>query len=503
MTTYLEIPFLGKKIKHPWRWFLGLVVGGTVITASTINLVTNNQGVNANNITELTVPVKSQNITLRITASGRVLPVQNVNISPKNMGTITHLYVEQGDRVKAGQIIARMDNADIQARIAQMRANITQAEAQLARALSGSRPEEIAQAKARLAQAEAQLTEARAGNRSEDIAQAQADVVKYTAQLGEAQSRLALASQRVKRRQFPASQGAVSQDYLDEALTEERNAKDNVKQVEASLTSARQELAKQRSGFRVEEIARRQAAVTEARESLKLLQSGTPPEDITQRQGAVSAAKAQLQSELVNLDNTVIRAPFEGIITQKYANVGAFVAPTTSASSSASATSSSVVALARGLEVLAQVPEADIGRIKQGQRVEIIADAYPDQVFQGRVRLIAPEAVKEEGVTLFQIRVAIDTGKDKLRSGLNVDLTFLGDKVANALLIPTVAIVTEKGETGILVPDSKNQPQFRPVTVGAQLKDQTQIIQGVQAGDRVFLSPPEEYRIKKMLEEKK
>lgn len=66
---------------------------------------------------------------------------------------------------------------------------------------------------------------------------------------------------------------------------------------------------------------------------------------------------------------------------QKYANVGAFVTPTTSASSSASATSSSVVALAEGSEVLAQLPEADIGRIKLGQKVEIVADAYPDQVF--------------------------------------------------------------------------------------------------------------------------
>lgn len=111
-------------------------------------------------------------------------------------------------------------------------------------------------------------------------------------------------------------------------------------------------------------------------------------------------------------------------MTQKYAEPGAFVTPTTSASTSASATSSSIVAVARGLEILAQVPEADIGRIKQGQQVEIVADAYPDRVFKGHVRLIAPEAVVEQGVTSFQVRVALDTGTDKLRSGLNVDLTF-------------------------------------------------------------------------------
>ncbi|GAB1538074.1 hypothetical protein NUACC21_07310 [Scytonema sp. NUACC21] len=95
---------------------------------------------------------------------------------------------------------------------------------------------------------------------------------------------------------------------------------------------------------------------------------------------------------------------------------------------------------------------------------------------------------------MFQVRVAIETGADKLRSGLNVDMTFLGDKVQDALLVPTVAIVTEKGETGVLVPDANNKPEFRSVTVGAQVKDQTQILDGVKAGDRIFLNPPSDYK---------
>ena len=232
----------------------------------------------------------------------------------------------------------------------------------------------------------------------------------------------------------------------------------------------------------------------EAKAALELLESGSRPEVIAQRRASVAAAKAQLQAELVNLENTIIRAPFAGIITQKYANVGGFVTPTTSASASASATSSSIVALASGLEILAQVPEADIGKISQGQGVEIVSDAYPDKVFQGRVRLIAPEAVKEDGVTLFQVKVNINRGKQKLISGLNVDLTLLGEQVENALIVPTVAIVTEKGNTGVLVPDAQNQPLFRSVTIGSQIKDQTQILSGVKGGDRIFLNPPKNYK---------
>jgi len=73
---------------------------------------------------------------------------------------------------------------------------------------------------------------------------------------------------------------------------------------------------------------------------------------------------------------TLSFAPFAGIVTQKYA-VGAIVTPTTSASSTASATSTSIVALASELEIKVNVPETDITQVKNGQRVEIVADAYP------------------------------------------------------------------------------------------------------------------------------
>lgn len=489
MTTYLEIPVIGKKVKHPLRWLIGLVAAGTLVVGTTTTYTFVNRGTSKQDIAALTVPVEAKNVTVRISASGKVQPVQSVNISPKNPGTLTELYVEQGDKVKQGQILAKMDSADIQAKLSQARANLAQNQAQLEQAQAGNRPQEIAQQKARLAQAEAQLAEARAGNRPQEIAQAQALV-------DAAQAKANYTSEQVKRYQYLYQQGAERKQLLDQAISEDNAAK-------ASLQEVQKRLSLQQSGTRSEEIAQRQAAVEEARASLQLLEAGSRSEEIAQRKAAVAAAAAQLKAEEVNLEETIIRAPFSGVVTQKYANIGAFVTPTTSASSSASATSSSVVALARGLEVLASVPEADIGRIKQGQQLEIVADAYPDQVFKGHVRLIAPEAVKEEGVTLFQVRVAIDTGLDKLRSGLNVDMTFLGDKVQGALLVPTVAIVTEKGNTGVLVPDEKNKPLFRPVTIGAQVKDQTQILEGVKIGDRIFLNPPADYKIQQRQEQQK
>jgi len=481
MNTYIEVPVIGK-IKHPYRWLMGLIATGALVvgTTTTYNLVNRGAG---EDITQLTVPVETQNVTLKITASGKVVPVQSVNISPKNPGVLAELYVEQGDRVQQGQVIARMDVGDLEAQILQYRANLAQAQAQLDQTLAGNRPQEIAQARARLSQAEAQLSQARAGNRSQEIGQA-------TAQVESAKAQVSLTQTRVNRYRDLAQQGAISQDQLDQYVSEDRRAK-------AALEEAQKRLSLLQSGTRSEEIAAREAAVTEARAALVLLENGSRPEEIAQRRAAVKAAEAQLAAAQVKVKDTVIRAPFSGIVTQKYANIGAFVTPTTSASSSASATSSSIVAVARGLEVLAQVPEADIGRVRQGQAVEIVADAYPDQVFKGNVRLIAPEAVVEQGVTSFQVRVALETGLDKLRSGLNVDLTFLGDRVNNTLVLPTVAIVTEKGKTGVLIPDAKNQPQFREVTVGAQIGDQTQVLSGVQAGDRVFVDLPKNYKLEK------
>ncbi|MEH2462659.1 efflux RND transporter periplasmic adaptor subunit [Nostoc sp.] len=484
MATHIEIPDFGK-LKYSFRWLMGLIAGSAlVIGITTYSLV--NQGTKED-IAQLTVPVAAKNVTLRITASGKIVPVQSVNISPKNPGVLSQLYVQQGDRIQQGQILARMDSASIEAQRSQYRANLAQSQAQLAEAIAGSRPQEIAQAKARLAQAQAQLAAARSGNRPQEIAQSQS-------QVDAAQAKANYTSGQVKRYQYLYEQGAENKQLLDQAISEDKSAK-------ASLEEAKKRFSLVQTGTRTEEIDQRQAAVTEARAALVLLQDGTRPEEVVQRQAAVAAAEAQLKGVQVQLEDTIIRAPLSGIVTQKYADPGAFVTPTTSASTSASATSSSIVAVARGLEVLAQVPEADLGRIKQGQQVEIVADAYPDQVFKGHVRLIAPEAVIEQGVTSFQVRVALDTGTDKLRSGLNVDLTFLGDRVNNALVLPTVSIVTEKGKTGVLVPDAKNKPQFREITVGAQIQDQTQILEGVKEGDRIFINPPKDYKIEKAKEQ--
>lgn len=432
----MQLPLIGK-VRQPVPWAIGLLAAGLLGTGAVTYTLHQRQSA-VPDVATMTVPVQSQPLRVRITASGTVQPIQTVNLSPKSAGIVAELLVEQGDRVSQGQVVARMENQDVEAQLTQARARVAQAEARLAALRAGNRPQEIAQAEARVRQAEAQISET--------------------------QARLELAQQRLERNQRLADEGAISRDELDEFIS-------NVENVRAT-------------------VARNQASLQEARRSLDLERSGSRVEDIAEAEAQLKEAQGNLQGIEVKQQDTLIRAPFSGIITQKFATEGAFVTPTTSASEATSATSTAIVAVAEGLEVLAEVPEVDVRQLRVGQSVEVIADAYPDQVFKGRVRLIAPEAVVKQNVTSFQVRIELTSGLNTLRSGMNVDATFLGDQVDNALVVPTVAIVSKDGNPGVLIPDDKNRPQFRSVALGSTVGNQTQILEGLKAGERVFTDIP-------------
>lgn len=440
----MQLPLIGKVQKQSLPWLVGLSAAG-LVGVSGLSYLAVRQAAPRDNLAELTVPVQAQDVTVRITASGTVVPIQTVNLNPKTAGRLQELRVEQGDRVQKGQIIARMETKDLEAERAQALASLQQAEANLALLQAGTRPEQIGQA--------------------------QAGVTQARAEVAAAQTRLDLATTRANRNRSLASEGAISRDRLDEVINEERSAQANLAQARARLNNTLQQLNQQENGPRIQEI--QQAAAQ------------------------VAAARGRLQAVENQLTDTIIYAPFAGIITQTGAKVGAFVTPTSFASSTSSATY--VATLANGLEVLAKVPEVDISQIRLGQAVELHADAYPDQTFKGRVRLIAPEAIVEQNVTSFQVRVEILTGLDKLRSGMNTDLVFLGNRLNQAVMVPTVAIITDRGQTGVLVQDQDKKPRFQPVTIGASIGNQTQILEGVQPGQQVFVELPEGKKLQDIL----
>ncbi|MCT7989497.1 efflux RND transporter periplasmic adaptor subunit [Laspinema olomoucense] len=273
-------------------------------------------------------------------------------------GRVSQIDVKAGDKVSRGDVIARIDTREIEARlrqaqaaqaraqsqvaqlqagnrpeeIAQGEARLAAAEARLAEVRAGSRPEEIAQAQARLRQAEARLAELRAGNRPEEIAQAQArleqarsrlqslragsagdEIAQAQAQIADAQARVELTTERVERNRELADQGAISRDRFDEVVTENRRAQadlqrfrqrveelENQRQEEIvgsqlQVTEAEQALAQLQSGARPEEIAQGEAEVAEAQQLLNQRQNGARPEEIARAEAEVEETRQELR----------------------------------------------------------------------------------------------------------------------------------------------------------------------------------------------------------------
>ena len=302
-----------------------------------------------------------------------------------------------------------------------------------------------------LAAAEANLSKLVAGNRPEEIAQARNGVNDARAQLVAIRS-----AYTSNKKLFEA--GALGRVAFDASAAQYRAAQEKVQATQSQL---------------------------------ELLQAGFRKEDIALARAQVLKAQGSLQSINSLIEDTRIRAPFAGVITQKFADVGAFVTPTTSASATSSATSSSIVALAGALEGLANVSEVDIGSIHPGQAVELLVDAYPRRPVPAKVRLIAPESVVVQNVTSFQVRLSLPKeGGPKLMSGMNFTANFLVGRRNNALLVPTSAIVSQEGGTGVLLHQAGGKPRFQPVRVGATVGAQTEVLSGIKADQRVYISFP-------------
>jgi HlyD family secretion protein len=494
-----------KHVLYRRRWLFGAIAVGLLLAIGVTRIVQRRPDGELDDLVALTVAAEVADLTVQIEATGEVQPIERVNLSPKTQGRLEQIFVEQGDRVTQGQIIATMERRELEAQADQARARLDRTRASLAELETGTRREELAQARSRVDQARARrdrarasLAELRAGSRREDIDEADDAVRRAAAAVADAESRLTLAAIEADRNRQLEADGAVSRRVLDASLDELRRAQANIDQATAARDEAQQRRDRLANGARSEEIDRAEADLNGAAAELNetdqryaQLANGARSEEIDRAEADVLEAEAQVRFYDVQLNDTEIRAPFSGIIAQRYADPGAFVTPATSASTATSATSTSIVALARGLEVLAKVPEVDISRIYQGQTVDIVADAYPDDRFEARVKLIAPEAVREQNVTLFQVRLEVVDGLDKLQSGMNVDLTFRSDQLNNALVVPTVAIVTDRGKTGVLIPDTRGRATFQPVTIGPSVGSQVQVLEGIEPGDRVFIGLPE------------
>jgi HlyD family secretion protein len=291
----------------------------------------------------------------------------------------------------------------------------------------------------------------------------------------------------------PKRQGTLLQLMVDEgdtvrkgqplALMDDGDLRDRLMELQSNVQSAESEQRRSDSELRRNEPLFRQGAI-----SLDTMNRFRSEAEV--RRLATAAARQRLRQRMVEKDELIVRAPFAGVISQRYAEPGAFVTPTTTASATAGATSSSIVELSEGLEVVAKVPESDIGRLKVGLPASVRVDAFPDRRFQARVRQIAPRAVKTNNVTSFEVKLQLDDPAPELRIGMTADIDFQTGTLQARTVVPTVAIVTEDGRPGVLLVGKRQEPTFQPVELGASSGKDTQILMGLESGTRVFIDLP-------------
>jgi HlyD family secretion protein len=386
------------KLSPNWKW-LRFGVPATILLLNFVIRPWQNSQLPSSEL--ITKTVERKTIPMTINANGAIEAERSINLSPKSAGVIKSLLVKEGERVRQGQVLAVMDDSNLQGQLTQMRGQLAQQEANLQRLLAGSRPEDIAKANAQLAEARANLQQLRSGNRPQEIAQ-------VSARLQQAQATLRFREGDVQRYQQLYNQGAVARQMLDQKITDRDVAKNQVWEAEQSLSL-------QNAGTRPEQIEQASARVVQQEQALAALQAGSRVEDIAQALAQVESARGSLQTIEAQQRDMRVVAPFDGIVLKVASNVGAFVSPSMSGGGGESGTNSSILTFASDRnQVVTHLSESQIRNIKLGQSVILKADAFPGETFTGKVQTIAPQATVSQNVTSFERLATISSLKLRL-----------------------------------------------------------------------------------------
>ena len=206
-------------------------------------------------------------------------------------------------------------------------------------------------------------------------------------------------------------------------------------------------------------------------------------------QAAVAAAEANLRAGDVGVEQTVIRAPFDGVVLTKNANVGDTITPF----SSAIDTKGAVVTIAdmSTLEVEADVSESNLQQVKAGQPCEIELDAIPGVRFEGRVSRMVPTVDRSKATVMTKISFAqLDP---RILPDMSAKVAFLSQTVPpeQRAARPAVnpAAVVERGGRSVAFVLQKDKVKATPVQTGRKIGDLVEVTQGLQPGDKVVLRP--------------
>jgi RND family efflux transporter MFP subunit len=206
----------------------------------------------------------------------------------------------------------------------------------------------------------------------------------------------------------------------------------------------------------------------------------------------VSVAERQIALERTNLDSTIIRAPFAGVVISKDAQPGEMVSPVSAGGGFTRTGIGTIVDMA-SLEIEVDVNESYINRVRPDQAVTAVLDAYPEWQIPARVITTIPSADRQKATVL--VRIAFMELDPRILPDMGVKVTFLRDNEEPApaarpvTLVPKSAVKTDGKQSYVFVVVN-DRVDRRAVTIGGTDGERVEVIAGLNAGERVVVSPP-------------
>jgi HlyD family secretion protein len=361
-----------------------------------------------------------------LAGSGTIEAIE-VNVGPEVSGRVVEVGAAEGQSVKAGEVLLRLDGSLLAAQRAQAEAAVNTARTQRDQLLAGARSQQLDAARATITTTRALLNGAQA-DLDRLLAGATNDQIQAArSQLASAQARAKLAQDTYENVVAGRSTG---KDFGGLGMPEEQ-MRVQVKAANAQVTAAQQRLNKVLSGALSDEVKSAQARVAGAQAQLEsaqaqydLLAAGPSKEQIATADAAVAQAEAALETFDVQADKLVVRAPVDGTVLVRNVGVGEILSPGASAF---------VLGKLATLQITVYLPENLYGRVKLGQTARVSVDSYPGATFTATVIQVADQAeftprnvqtAEGRRTTVYALKLSVPNSEGKLKPGMPADVTF-------------------------------------------------------------------------------
>jgi len=450
--------------------------------------------------------VERGTMLVTVSVSGRVEPQARVSLAFETSGRVAEVAVEMGDAVKAGDVLARLDDRKLALQVQQAQAAVTLAEAQLAQLRSGPRAEEIASAEASVRAAQGQvgaaaanLDQLEAGPEEAEVATAQADLAAAISQQKVAQDTYDLVLTCVTFR-LPNGE---KQEICPALGAPEEQARYNLQAADKALAAAQARFDELAAGANTDQVRAARANVAgaaaqrdAAQAQLDLLRAGATGAQIADVEAQVAQAQAGLEQAQLALERATLRAPFDGVVAQVNATAGEMA--------SAGLPAAVLLDVSR-FHIVARVDEIEVGRLAEGQVAQVTLDALPGVVLTGTVERIAPVATPESGVIYYDVTIGLAPTSSAtrpdvpirdvpVRADMTANATITVEELADVLTIPTWVVRVDRS-TGQAYVDrrigNKRSDGVEQVNVqlGVRYEGVAQVLDGLAEGDEVVLVP--------------